>query len=69
MIAYCPRGTRAISGGFDAHIAATADGFSAAGPISSVRLPGATGWQATMTSVSELPGTGTVHAYCQPSGK
>ena len=41
--------------------------FSAAGPISSVRLPGATGWQATLTSVSEPPGTGTVYAYCQPS--
>ena len=61
----CPPGTWAISGGFDAHITPLADGFSAAGPIGSVRLPAAAGWQTTLTSVSEVPATGTGYAYCQ----
>ena len=67
--ANCPPDTWAISGGFDAHITPLTDGFSAAGPIGSVRLPAATGWQTTFTSVSEAPATGTGYAYCQAVAK
>lgn len=63
--AVCPAGTTAISGGFDGHASVSENGISGAGPISSVRLPSASGWRTTAVPVSENPGTATGYAYCQ----
>jgi hypothetical protein len=64
--AYCPQGSEAVSGGFDANIAAGQNGISASGAISSVRLPLAAGWRNTVVSVSDgSEATATAFAYCQ----
>lgn len=61
----CPAGSKAVSGGFDAHLAVGELGLNASGPIGSVRLPAGAGWRVKAVSVGELPSTITVQANCE----
>ncbi len=63
--AICPRGSRAVSGGFDGELAVSGQSFSSSGAIGSVRLPHAAGWRSTAISVAEGGSTqASVFAYC-----
>lgn len=64
---HCPEGSRAISGGFNGHLAVGQDELIASGTIGSVRLPGAAGWTGKVVPVGESPtSTVTIQAICQP---
>ena len=76
ILTFCPRGTEAVSGGFDGHITsaepeigASGAEIGASGAVDSVRLPFGVGWRNTVISVSDqVPAKATGYSYCQRTG-
>jgi hypothetical protein len=60
----CPRGTKALSGGFDGRITLTANA-SAAGAITSRRADGGRKWRTTALSIADKPARVTSYVYCK----
>lgn len=63
ITANCPKGRRAISGGFDGNIAISAQA-QAGGAVVSRRAQRGGGWKIRAVSVGESAATATVFAYC-----
>jgi hypothetical protein len=67
VVATCPKGSKAIGGGFDGNIE-FAGSPRASGAVISRRAKRGRAWKIRAVSVSELPGaTATAYAYCMKS--
>jgi hypothetical protein len=60
----CPRGGRAVAGGFDGHLDLSA-GFAGAGAVTSKRGDHRTSWRTSAVGVNGQPAAITGYAYCR----
>lgn len=67
VVATCPKGREAVSGGFDGNLEFTGSSPRAGGVVVSRRAKKARAWKARAVPVSETTGKATVYAYCMKS--